>query len=41
MIDLVAAVVPNLPLSVPLDMNITPHDNGLPGSRSRARSWAR
>lgn len=31
MIDLVTAVVPNLPLLVPLDVNITPNDNGLPG----------
>lgn len=31
MIDLVTAVVPNLPLLVPLDVNITPNDDGLPG----------
>lgn len=30
MIDLVTAVVPTLPLLVPLDANITPNDNGLP-----------
>ena len=31
MIDLVTAVGPTLPLLVPLGMNITPNDNGLPG----------
>ena len=31
MIDLVAAVVPILPLLVPLEVDITPNDDGLPG----------